>query len=225
MEIKRRTILVNATLQELRPDSWSQRLGIEFADPTVGADDEGERESVPVLVRIGGFVERGVGAEGTPVAAVVGGDVGAAESYGDPGFGGGVVGYGGAVAVGWGRRAVLSLEEQVFQYWTERQHRKVAQCRHDDQEPGEQNAKGEGIRWQRSESPGSCPLLCEQTGKGERWNGQAKSPSHHGNRRHDVIEGRVGAKAGEGLAIVGKAGSKCKQDLRESMRQIGRAHV
>src|ERR1019366_2591156 len=54
------------TLQELRPDSWSQRLGIEFADPTVGADDEGERESVPVLVGIGGVVERGVGAGGTP---------------------------------------------------------------------------------------------------------------------------------------------------------------
>ena len=107
-------------MQELRPDSWSQRLGIEFADPTVGADHEGERESVPVLVGIGGFVERGIGAEGTPVAAVVGGDVGAAESYGDPGFGGGGVGYGGAVAVGWGRRAVLSLEEQVFQYWTSR---------------------------------------------------------------------------------------------------------
>ena len=44
----------------------------------------------------------GVGFEGAPVAAVVGGDVGAVGAYCDPGFGGGVVGYGGAVAMGWG---------------------------------------------------------------------------------------------------------------------------
>jgi hypothetical protein len=43
----------------------------------------------------------GGGGEGSPVAAVVGGDVGAVGAYGDPGFGGGGVGYGAAVAVGW----------------------------------------------------------------------------------------------------------------------------
>jgi hypothetical protein len=42
------------------------------------------------------------GFEGCPVAAVVAGDVGAVGAYGDPGFGLCVVGYGAAVAVGWG---------------------------------------------------------------------------------------------------------------------------
>ncbi len=37
-----------------------------------------------------------------PVLAVVAGDVGSVGAYGDPGFSGGVVGYGAAVAVGWG---------------------------------------------------------------------------------------------------------------------------
>src|SRR6266567_3657035 len=37
-----------------------------------------------------------------PVFAVVSGDVGAVGTYGDPEFLGGVVGYGGAVAAGWG---------------------------------------------------------------------------------------------------------------------------
>ena len=67
----------------------------------MGADDEGEGEGVPVLVFVGlggGIGE--VGFEGVPVAAVVGGDVGAVGAYGDPGFGGGVVGYGAAIAVG-----------------------------------------------------------------------------------------------------------------------------
>jgi len=49
-----------------------------------------------VLVGVGGVVVGGV--EGAPVAAVVGGDVGAVGAYCDPGFGGGVVGYRAAVA-------------------------------------------------------------------------------------------------------------------------------
>ena len=53
-----------------------------------------------MLVGVGGFVFGGV--EGAPVAAVVGGDVGAVGAYGDPGAGGGVVGHGAAEAVGWG---------------------------------------------------------------------------------------------------------------------------
>jgi len=73
----------------------------------VGAYDEGEGEGVPVLVGVGGFV--GAGVEGAPVASVVGGDVGAVGAYGDPGLGGGVVGYGGAKAVGWGGRGVPML--------------------------------------------------------------------------------------------------------------------
>src|ERR1017187_7400337 len=76
------------------------------------------------------------------------------------------------------RPTVLNLEEQVFQYWTERQHRKVAQCRHDDQESCEQNAEGKTVGWQRSAGSRCFPLLREQTGKDERWNGHAKSPCH-----------------------------------------------
>ena len=78
--------------------SWGTRF--EAADAAVGADDEGEGEGVPVLVGVGGFARSGQ--ERAPVAAVVGGDVGAVGAYGDPGFGGGGVGYGGAEAVGWG---------------------------------------------------------------------------------------------------------------------------
>ena len=74
--------------------------GVEDADAAVGAYGVGEGEGVPVLVGVGGVVVGGV--EGAPVAAVVGGDVGAVGAYGDPGFCGGVVGYGAAVAVGWG---------------------------------------------------------------------------------------------------------------------------
>src|SRR5579875_889584 len=74
----------------------------EHANAAVGAYDEGERKGVPVLVGVGGIAGGGVGFEGAPVAAVVGGDVGAVGASGDPGVVGGVVGYGGAVAVGWG---------------------------------------------------------------------------------------------------------------------------
>ena len=75
-------------------------VGAEFADASVGAYDEGQGEGVPVFVGV--FFVLGGGGEGAPVAAIVGGDVGAVGAYGDPGFGGGGVGYGGAVAVGWG---------------------------------------------------------------------------------------------------------------------------
>ena len=75
---------------------------VQSADAAVRAYDVGEREGVPVAVGIGGFVECGIGMDGTPVAAVVGGDVGAVGAYGDPGFGAGIVGYGGAIAVRWG---------------------------------------------------------------------------------------------------------------------------
>ena len=81
----------------------AKRLGIEFADAAVGANDEGQRDGVPVGVGAGGLVERGIGMNGVPVPAIVGGDVGAVGADGDPGFGGGVVGDGGAVAVGWRR--------------------------------------------------------------------------------------------------------------------------
>jgi len=52
----------------------------------VGADGVGEGEGVPVLVGVGRFVEGGVGFEGVPVVAVVGGDVGAVGTDGDPGL-------------------------------------------------------------------------------------------------------------------------------------------
>ena len=74
--------------------------GVEDADATVGAYGVGKAEGVPVLVGVG--LVGGGGFEGVPVAAVVGGDVGAVGAYCDPGFGGGVVGYRAAVAVGWG---------------------------------------------------------------------------------------------------------------------------
>ena len=74
--------------------------GAEAAYATVGAYDEGERESVPVFVGVGWIVAGGC--EGRPVFSVVARDVGAVGAYGDPEFLSGVVGYGGAVAVGWG---------------------------------------------------------------------------------------------------------------------------
>jgi hypothetical protein len=60
----------------------------------VRSDDEGEGESVPVLVGVGWVF--GGGLEGGPVLAVVVGDVGAVGAYGDPEFLLGVIGYGGA---------------------------------------------------------------------------------------------------------------------------------
>ena len=74
--------------------------GAEAAYASVGAYDEGEGEGVPVFVGVGWVVAGGF--EGCPVFSVVAGDVGAVGAYGDPEFLGGVVGYGGAVAVGWG---------------------------------------------------------------------------------------------------------------------------
>jgi hypothetical protein len=73
--------------------------GAEAAYVSVGAYDEGEGEGVPVFVGVGWVVAEGF--EGCPVFSVVAGDVGAVGAYGDPEFLGGVVGYGGAVAVGW----------------------------------------------------------------------------------------------------------------------------
>ena len=64
------------------------------------AHDEGKREGVPVFVGVGWVLRTGF--EGCPVFSVVAGDVGAVGAYGDPEFLLGVVGYGGAVAVGWG---------------------------------------------------------------------------------------------------------------------------
>ena len=69
----------------------------------MGAYDEGEGEGVPVFVGVGWVVAGG--GEGCPVFSVVARDVGAVGAYGDPGFGGGVVGYCAAVAVGWLLRA------------------------------------------------------------------------------------------------------------------------
>ena len=79
-----------------------QRGLIQLADAAVRTDDEGKRKRVPVAVGVGCFVQCWIGMKCAPVFAVVGGDVGAVGADGDPGFGGGVVGYGGAVAVGWG---------------------------------------------------------------------------------------------------------------------------
>jgi len=79
---------------------------VEDADAAVGAYGVGEGEGVPVLVGVGGFVTGGV--ERAPVSAVVGGDVGAVGSYGDPGVGGGVVGYRAAVAT-WHRLRQLEF--------------------------------------------------------------------------------------------------------------------
>ncbi len=71
---------------------WSGFEGVvaELADATVGADDEGEREGVPVFVGVGGLAW--AGPEGRPVPAVVPGDVGAVGAGGYPRF------------RGWGRR-------------------------------------------------------------------------------------------------------------------------
>ena len=74
--------------------------GAEAAYAAVRAYYEGEGEGVPVFVGVGWVVAGG--GEGCPVFSVVAGDVGAVGAYGDPEFLGGVVGYGGSVAVGWG---------------------------------------------------------------------------------------------------------------------------
>ena len=59
---------------------------VYFADPALRAHDVGERESVPVAIGVFGFMQGGIGVDGSPVAAVVGGDVGAVGAYGDPEF-------------------------------------------------------------------------------------------------------------------------------------------
>jgi hypothetical protein len=74
-------------------------FGIEFADSTARANDEGEGEGVPAFVGIGWVLRTGF--ERCPVFSVIAGDVGAVGAYGDPKFLLGVVGYGGAEAVGW----------------------------------------------------------------------------------------------------------------------------
>ncbi len=74
--------------------------GVEAAYASVLADDEGEGEGVPVFVGVGWFLRGGF--QGCPVLAVVAGDVGTVGANGDPEFLIGIVGYGRAVAVGWG---------------------------------------------------------------------------------------------------------------------------
>src|SRR6185437_16963463 len=74
-----------------------------------------QRKSVPVPIRILRFMERGLGVNRPPVVSIVGGNIGAIGAYGDPGFGGGVVSYRGAVAVGWdgGRLPTLATFTRV----------------------------------------------------------------------------------------------------------------
>jgi len=79
-----------------------QRGLVHLADATVRTDDERQRECVPAAVSVGWLVQCWIGMKCVPVFAVVGGDVGAVWADGDPGFGGGIVGYRTAVAVGWG---------------------------------------------------------------------------------------------------------------------------
>src|ERR1035437_9906823 len=81
---------------------------------------QGQR--LPMLIRVGRLVERGVGFQDAPVAAVVRGDVGAVGAYGDPGFVGGIVSYGGAKAVGWGLSAGRSphAKEEPRKSWDKR---------------------------------------------------------------------------------------------------------
>ena len=93
-----------------------QRGFIELADPAVRADYEGKGERVPVAVGVGRFVQCRIRMQCAPVFAVIGGDVGAIGANGDPGFGGGVVGHGGAVAAGWrGGRLAFEMNENSFE--------------------------------------------------------------------------------------------------------------
>ncbi len=71
---------------------------VELADPAMRPDDKRQRKRIPVTVRVCRLMQC-IRPQRAPVFAVVGGDVGAVGADGDPGFGGGVVGYGGAVAV------------------------------------------------------------------------------------------------------------------------------
>lgn len=79
-----------------------ESVGPEFTYAAVGADHKGQRVCVPVLIGVQRFACRRL--QGMPVAAIVGGDVGAVGAYGNPEFLLGVVGYGTPVAMGWGGR-------------------------------------------------------------------------------------------------------------------------
>ena len=72
---------------------------MEFADAAVGADDEGEREGIPVPVGVGRLVQHANRMKGAPGVAIIDRDVGAIGANGDPGFALRVVGDRGAVAV------------------------------------------------------------------------------------------------------------------------------
>jgi hypothetical protein len=95
-----REVTENPCELEVREPSRSQCFGIELADSTVRPYDEREGEGVPVFVGVGRVLRTGF--EGCPVFSVVARDVGAVGAYGDPEFLLGVVGYRGAIAVGWG---------------------------------------------------------------------------------------------------------------------------
>jgi hypothetical protein len=56
---------LKTTSREVREPSWSRCFGIEFADSTVRAYDEGEGEGIPVFVGVGGVLRAGF--EGCPV--------------------------------------------------------------------------------------------------------------------------------------------------------------
>jgi hypothetical protein len=87
-------------------------------------------------------------------------------------------------------------------------------------ENSEQEGEGEGIGTKSSTGAIDSFLRCKMTGKNERGNRQPKSSHHHGDCRHDVIEGRIGTQTSETLAIIGEARSKAEDYLRESMRSV-----
>ena len=72
---------------------------VQPADAPVRTDNEGKGKRIPVPVRIRSLVQCRIRPKSLPVLAVISGDVGAVRTNGDPGFGGWIVGYSGAVAV------------------------------------------------------------------------------------------------------------------------------
>ena len=72
---------------------------VQLSNPPMRTNNKGKGKRVPVAVGIRRLVPCWIRMQSTPVLAVVGRDVRAVRADGDPGFGGWVVGYGGAVAV------------------------------------------------------------------------------------------------------------------------------
>jgi len=63
-----------------------QRTGAMLADPTMRANYKGQRNGIPIPIRVSRFMDCVVGDKGTPVSTIIG-DIRTVRANGDPGFG------------------------------------------------------------------------------------------------------------------------------------------